>query len=346
MNLFLHNLEYNGEGEYILREKIRVGIVGYGKLGRGVEIAIKQNTDMELVAIFTRRPVNSIRSYDDIKILDVNISNDYVNDIDVMILCGGSATDLPIQGPYFASMYNTVDSYDNHGNIPEYLNAMNKASMARGKTSAACIGWDPGLFSMNRVLFDSILSSGTTYTFWGPGVSQGHSDAIRRIAGVKNAVQYTIPNEEVVRKIRSGETPKLATRDRHVRWCYVAVEKGADKNKIENEIKAMPNYFADYDTKVIFIDEEEIQKDHSKTFHGGFVIKNGRTGEDCSTNHTLEFSLKLDSNSEFTASILVAYARAVYRLNKEGNVGAKTVFDIPLKYLSIKSIEDLCKGSL
>lgn len=328
-------------------KKIRIGIVGYGNLGRGVELAISQNTDMELTAIFTRRPTNIINNYNkDTKVLDINIAHDYVDNIDVMILCSGSATDLPNQGPYFASMYNTVDSYDNHGKIPEYLKAMNEASMANGKTSAACIGWDPGLFSINRILFDSILPHGATYTFWGPGVSQGHSDAIRRIPGVKDAVQYTVPKEEVVRRIKDGETPELSSRDRHVRQCYVVVEEGVDKVEIENKIISMPDYFADYNTYVVFVTEEELKVNHSKMFHGGFVIRSGWTGERYSNNHITEFSLSLDCNSEFTASILVAYARAVYRLSKEGYTGAKTVFDIPLKYIASKPIADLCKNLL
>lgn len=330
-----------------LLEKIKIGIVGYGNLGRGVKLVINQNTDMELAAIFTRRTVDGIGIKDEnIKVINTSMVHEYVNDIDVMILCGGSATDLPVQGPYIGSLYNTVDSYDNHGNIPEYLKAMDKASRTNGKTSAICIGWDPGLFSMNRVLFEAILPYGKTYTFWGPGVSQGHSDAIRRIIGVKNAVQYTIPIEEAVKRIINCETPKLTTRDRHIRQCYVVVEEEADKDKIAKEIKSMPNYFADYDTEVIFVTEEELKKNHSKMFHGGFVIGSGCTGKNNIHNHIAEFSLKLENNSEFTANILVAYARAIYRLNKEGQVGAKTILDIPLKYLSIKSLEDLCKGSL
>lgn len=330
-----------------MNNKIRVGIVGYGNLGKGVELAINQNTDMELVAIFTRRTIDTIDVNDGkIKVVSTNIAHKYINDIDVVILCGGSATDLPVQGPYFASMYNTVDSYDNHGNIPGYLKIMDNASRTNGRTSAICIGWDPGLFSMSRLLFQSILSNGKTYTFWGPGVSQGHSDAIRRIPGVKNAVQYTVPKEEVIGRIRKGETPELITRDRHIRQCYVVVEEGADKDKISNTIKSMPNYFADYDTNITFVTEEEIKENHSKMFHGGFVIRCGRTGKNDVNNQVAELSLKLDSNSEFASSILVAYARAVYRLNKEGHIGAKTVFDIPLKYISDKSIEELCKSLL
>lgn len=330
-----------------MKEKIKIGIVGYGNLGRGVELAIRQNTDMELIAIFTRRPVDSIINIDEkVRILNINIVNNYVNNIDVMILCGGSATDLPIQGPYFASMYNTVDSYDNHGMIPEYLKAMNEASMTNGKTSAVCIGWDPGLFSINRILFDSILPHGATYTFWGPGVSQGHSDAIRRIPGVKDAVQYTVPKDEVIRRIKNGETLELSSKDRHVRQCYVVVEEGVNKDEIENKIISMPNYFADYNTNVVFVTEDELKANHSKMFHGGFVIRSGWTGDNNPNNHIAEFSLNLDCNSEFTASILVAYARAVYQLNREGHIGAKTVLDIPLKYIASKPIADLCKNLL
>ncbi len=331
----------------MLKKKIRIGIIGYGNLGKGVELAIDKNTDMELMAIFTRRPTESIKNCNNnIRILDINMAQDHVDNIDVMILCGGSATDLPIQGPHFASLYNTVDSYDNHGSIPDYLEAMNKASMGNGKTSGVCIGWDPGLFSINRALFESILPQGATYTFWGPGVSQGHSDAIRRIVGVKNAVQYTVPKEEAVKRIKSGELAELSNRDGHFRQCYVVVEDGADKDEITNKIKLIPNYFADYETNVVFVTEEELIENHSKMFHGGFVIRSGWTGNNCSNNNISEFSLKLDCNSEFTASILVAYARAVYRLNREGHIGVKTVYDIPLKYISNISIEDLCKNLL
>lgn len=321
--------------------------MGYGNLGRGVKLAIGKSTDMELVAIFTRRPVETLEIDDEeIKVISTSMSYKYIDEIDVMILCGGSATDLPVQGPYFASMYNTVDSYDNHGNIPEYRRAIDNASRSNGKTSAICTGWDPGLFSMNRVIMEAILMNGSTYTFWGPGISQGHSDAIRRIAGVKDAVQYTVPKEEVVSRIRNGETPELNTRERHTRQCYVLLEEGVDKDKIENEIKSMPNYFAQYDTDVTFITEEDLKNDHSKMFHGGFVIRSGQTGIYNKNKHIAEFSLKLDCNSEFTSSILVAYARAVYRLNREGHFGAKTVFDIPVKYIASKPSEELYRNLL
>jgi len=330
-----------------MKEKIRLGIVGYGNLGRGVELAIAQNPDMELEAIFTRRPIGNIKSYDEgVKIVDINEADNYVNDIDVMILCGGSATDIPVQGPYFASMYNTVDAYDNHAKIPEYIKAMDKASKEAAKVSAVCLGWDPGLFSLNRVLLDAMLPYGNTYTFWGPGVSQGHSDAIRRVPGVKNAIQYTVPIEEAVKRVRNGENPDLTVREKHRRECYVVAEENADKNKIVNAIKTMPDYFADYDVNVTFITEEELLEKHSKLFHGGFVARSGRTGEDRTNNHIAEFSLKIDSNSEFTANVLVAYSRAVYRLSNEGSKGVKTIFDIPLTYVSNKSIEDLCKSYL
>lgn len=322
--------------------KIRVGIVGYGNLGRGVKAAITHNPDMELVAIFTRRAVDAVKvDGAQVKILNIAAVNEYVNDIDVMILCGGSATDLPEQGPQFAKLFNTVDSFDTHAKIPEYFAAVNEVAQASGKTSAISIGWDPGLFSMQRMLAGAILPTGKDYTFWGAGVSQGHSDAIRRIPGVKGAVQYTIPVEEVLDRIRNGETPELTTREKHVRDCYVVAEEGADQEQIAQTIKSMPNYFADYDTKVTFITEQELKDKHSQMPHGGFVIRSGKSGENSEHNHIMEFSLKLESNPQFTSSVLVAYARAVYRLNKEGQIGAKTVFDIPLGYLSSKSPADL-----
>ncbi|MEG6617406.1 diaminopimelate dehydrogenase [Peptococcaceae bacterium 1198_IL3148] len=321
--------------------KIRVGIVGYGNLGKGVKSAIKQNPDMELVAIFTRRPVTAIEIAENVKVVNTDTVKDYINDIDVMILCGGSATDLPQQGPYFAKMFNTVDSFDTHAKIPEYFDAVHQAAQESGKTSAISIGWDPGLFSMNRLLAGAVMPAGQDYTFWGPGVSQGHSDAIRRIPGVKGAVQYTIPVTEVIEAIRNGDTPQLTARQKHIRDCYVVAEEGADKGQIEEQIKNMPNYFADYDTKVTFITEEELQQQHSKMPHGGFVIRSGQTGDNGENQHIMEFSLKLASNPQFTGSVLVAFARAVYRLNREGQIGAKTVFDIPLGYLSSKTPQDL-----
>lgn len=340
----VNNITYI-KGAEILKNKIRIGIVGYGNLGKGAEIAIKNSNDMETVAIFSRRPAeNNHKS--DTKIIDINLTKDYVDSIDVMILCGGSSKDLPIQGPYFASLFSTVDGYDNHGNIPYYFESMNEASKAGGNTSIICAGWDPGLFSMNRVLFEAALPQGTSYTFWGPGVSQGHSDAIRRIPGVKNAIQYTIPDTNSVNKIKNGESPDLTNREKHKRECYVVAEEYADKEEITEGIVSMPNYFKDYDTKVFFITEEELLKNHSKMYHGGTVLRNGKTGINESMVNNLAFSLKLDSNSEFTASVLVAYARAAYRLNNEGFIGAKTVFDIPLKYITAKSEDELLKNYL
>ncbi|GFR37050.1 meso-diaminopimelate D-dehydrogenase [Insulibacter thermoxylanivorax] len=325
-----------------MNAQIKVGIVGYGNLGRGVEAAIAQNPDMHLEAVFTRRDPASIDSkarverYADLE--------KYRGQIDVLILCGGSATDLPEQGPQLAAMFNTVDSYDTHARIPEYYAKMDQAARTNGKVSLISTGWDPGLFSLNRVLFEAILPNGDTYTFWGKGVSQGHSDAVRRVPGVKYGVQYTIPNEQAVDRIRSGERPQLTTRERHIRECYIVPEPGADQEAIREAIVTMPHYFADYDTKVHFISEEEMKRDHGAMPHGGIVIRAGNTGHD--TAQVAEFKIKLDSNPEFTSSVLVAYARAVYRLAKEGQVGAKTVFDIPIGYLSPKSPEDLRKELL
>ncbi|EHQ90917.1 diaminopimelate dehydrogenase [Desulfosporosinus youngiae] len=322
--------------------KIRIGIVGYGNLGKGVKAALKQNSDLELAAIFTRRAAQSIEIADEpIEIVNIDKAVDYTGNIDVMILCGGSATDLPEQGPYLAKMFNTVDSFDTHAKIPEYFKAVNEAALKGGKVAAISIGWDPGLFSMNRMLAEAVLPDGKEYTFWGPGVSQGHSDAIRRIPGVKGGIQYTIPVDKAIQTIRNGDVPELTTREKHIRDCYVAAEEGADKAEIERQIKSMPNYFADYDTKVTFLTTEELKEKHSHMPHGGFVVRSGVTGENQKTRQIIEFSLKLGSNPQFTASVLIAYARAVYRLNQEGQAGAKTVFDIPLGYLSGKSPEDL-----
>lgn len=319
---------------------IRIGIVGYGNLGRGVELAIKQNPDMQLVAVFTRREPGDVKLKDPtIRVLHISEAEKMKDEIDVMILCGGSATDLPEQGPVFAHMFNTVDSFDTHAKIPEYFDSVEQAAKAGGNIGIISVGWDPGLFSMNRMLAGAVLPQGSEYTFWGRGVSQGHSDAIRRVKGVKGGVQYTIPVEEAIQKVRNGENPKLSTREKHFRDCYVVAEEGADKAAIENEIKSMPNYFADYETKVTFISDQELKQNHSSMPHGGFVIRSGNTGE--SNQHIIEFSLKLDSNPEFTSSVLVAYARAAYRLNREGQSGAKTVFDVPLGYLSMKSSAEL-----
>lgn len=327
--------------------KIKIGIVGYGNLGKGVKAALKQNSDMELVAIFTRRAVTSIEIPDEkIEIVNIDKVGNYIDNIDVMILCGGSATDLPEQGPYFAKMFNMVDSFDTHAKIPEYFKAVNEAAQEGGKIGAISIGWDPGLFSMNRMLAGAVLPEGEEYTFWGPGLSQGHSDAIRRIQGVKGGVQYTIPVDEAIETIRNGNVPKLTTREKHSRDCYVVAEEGADKAEIEGQIKTMPNYFADYNTKVTFITEGELKEKHSQMPHGGFVIRSGVTGENRENKEIIEFSLKLASNPQFTASVLVCFARAVYRLHKEGQTGAKTAFDIPLGYLSSKSPEDLRRDLL
>lgn len=325
-------------------EKIKIGIVGYGNLGKGVELAIKQNPDMELVAIFTRRNPNSIAT--DATVFSIDDAKNMQDKIDVMILCGGSATDLPVQGPVFASMFNTIDSFDTHAKIPEFYEAMNNASTAANKVSIISVGWDPGLFSLNRVYFDSVLPNGKTYTFWGKGVSQGHSDAIRRIAGVKNAVQYTIPIANAIESVRNGDDPELKTGEKHVRECFVVLEDGADKDLVESEIKHMPNYFDEYETTVHFISEEELKQNHSAMPHGGFVIRSGKTGVDNSTKQIAEFSLSLESNPQFTSSVLVSYARAAFRLAQQKQFGAKTVLDIPPAMLSVKSNEELRKELL
>ncbi|MCT4686883.1 diaminopimelate dehydrogenase [Vallitalea sp.] len=330
-----------------MKNIIRIGIVGYGNLGRGVEFAIKQNPDMQLTAIFTRRDPKTLEVADNsVNVLSIADAEQYKNDIDVLILCGGSATDLPVQGPQFAKMFNTVDSFDTHAKIPEYFESVDEAAKSNNNLSIISVGWDPGLFSMNRLLSQCVLPEGNDYTFWGRGVSQGHSDAIRRIEGVQGAVQYTIPIDSALEKVRAGENPELTTREKHIRDCYVVAKEGADKAKIENEIKTMPNYFSDYDTNVTFISEEELKANHSEMPHGGFVIRSGKTGEDNKHNQIIEFSLKLDSNPELTGSVLVAYARAIHRLSNEGATGAKTVFDIPLAYLSPKSGEELRKQLL
>ncbi|MBD2872429.1 diaminopimelate dehydrogenase [Paenibacillus arenilitoris] len=320
-----------------MTEQIRIGIVGYGNLGRGVELAIRQNPDMRLDAIFTRREPSAIPS--ETKAYSIEDAERFANDIDVMILCGGSATDLPDQGPAFARMFHTVDSFDTHARIPEYFDQVDQAASGNGKVSVISTGWDPGLFSLNRLLAESILPEGKEYTFWGKGVSQGHSDAIRRVSGVKHGVQYTIPSDQAVERVRNGENPELSTREKHIRECYVVAEEGADQAAIAEEIRTMPNYFADYDTTVHFIDEATMKAEHRAMPHGGLVLRSGRTGE--SSTQIIEFGLKLDSNPEFTASVLVAYARAAYKLAREGQSGAKTVFDIPFAYLSPKSGAEL-----
>ncbi len=327
--------------------RIRVGIVGYGNLGKGVQAAIKQNEDIELVGVFTRRPVDTVNvNQEGVKVIHVDSAEDYVDQIDVMLMCGGSATDLPIQGPKFTKLFNTVDSFDTHAKIPEYYSEMDQVAKENGNTTAISIGWDPGLFSINRMLSEAILPEGKTYTFWGDGVSQGHSDAIRRIDGVKNGIQYTRPIPEAIDKVREGNDPELTTREKHTRECYVVAKEGADLDKITKEIKNMPNYFDEYNTTVNFVTEKELAENHSEMPHGGFVIRSGKTGNNRDTKQLVEFSLNLESNPEFTASVLIAYARAVYKLNQEGQTGAKTVFDIPLSYLSPKPASQLIKELL
>ena len=309
---------------------IRIGIVGYGNLGRGAEKAVKLNDDMELIGIFTRRDPSSIDSESKVYHMDEILN--FVDEIDVCILCGGSATDLREQGPELSKYFNTVDSFDTHAKIPEYFEEIDETAKSGNRLSIISTGWDPGLFSINRLLAESILPVGETHTFWGKGVSQGHGDAVRRIAGVKNAVQYTIPNDEIIERIKDGEKLELTARDKHVRVCYVVPEDGADTALIEETIVTMPNYFAEYDTTVHFITEEEMINEHSGMPHGGRVIRIGQTSGEA--NQVYEFSLALESNPEFTSSINVAYARAVYKLNREGKTGAMTVFDIPFSYMS------------
>ena len=326
---------------------IRIGILGYGNLGRGVEAAIRQNDDLSLVAVFTRRNPETVKlKTEDVPVYHIDKALEMVNDIDVMILCGGSATDLPEQTPALAKLFNVVDSFDTHAKIPEHFDAVDNSAKTSGKVAVISVGWDPGMFSLNRLYASAILPNGKNYTFWGKGVSQGHSDAIRRIDGVLDARQYTIPLEDALDRVRSGENPELSARQKHLRECFVVVKDGADKQKIESEIKTMPNYFADYDTIVHFISKEELDKNHSGIAHGGFVIHSGKTGFENENNHIIEYILKLDSNPEFTSSVLVAYARAAYRLNTEGASGCKTVFDIPPAYLIPKSGEELRKELL
>lgn len=327
-------------------DKIRIGIVGYGNIGRGVELAIARNEDMELKAVFTRRDPSAVKIHTEgasVKHMDDMLS--MKDEIDVMVLCGGSATDLPVMGPKIAADFNTIDSFDTHARIPEYYADMDKAAKEGGKIGIISVGWDPGMFSLNRLYAESILPQGSTYTFWGKGVSQGHSDAIRRVEGVKNGIQYTVPVEAAVDRVRSGSEPALTTREKHLRECYVVPEEGANLKAIETAIKTMPNYFDEYDTTVTFITEEELKAQHSKMPHGGFVIRSGETGEDGS-KHIIEYSLKLDSNPEFTASVLICYARAAHRLAKAGECGAKSVFDIAPALLSMKTPEELRAGLL
>lgn len=323
-------------------QKIRIGIVGYGNLGKGVEVGIKQNEDMELIGIFTRREPSKVKlNFSDSKAYYIEDAIKMKDEIDVMILCGGSATDIPKQGPDFAQMFNTVDGFDTHKKISEYFKEMDKATRIANKVSIISTGWDPGMFSLNRLISESILPEGETYTFWGEGISQGHSDAIRRVKGVKDGVQYTIPKIDAVNKALSGENPVLETKDKHKRLCYIVLEFGADKDEVKNSIINMPNYFADYETEVLFITEDELNKNHQGLPHGGRVIRSGLTGSNKENKQVIEYKIKLDSNPEFTANILLAYARAAYRLNKEGKTGAMTLFDIAPAYLSILSPERL-----
>ena len=321
---------------------IRIGIMGYGNLGRGVESAIRQSEDMELKAVFTRRDPSTLKiNSEGVPVLAASELENMENDIDVLVICGGSATDLPEMTPKYAAKYNVIDSFDTHAKIPEHFANVDKAAKEAGKIGIISCGWDPGMFSLNRLYAMSILPEGKDYTFWGKGVSQGHSDAVRRIAGVKDCRQYTIPVEDSVNAVRSGSNPELTTRQKHTRECFVVAEEGADTAAIEQAIKTMPNYFADYDTTVHFITEEEMARDHSGLPHGGSVIYTGSTGEGNKNTHVIEYSLKLDSNPEFTGAVLVAYARAAYRMNKEGISGAKTVFDIAPAYLSPLSGEEI-----
>ncbi|MBR1376016.1 MAG: diaminopimelate dehydrogenase [Cardiobacteriaceae bacterium] len=325
--------------------KIRVAVLGYGNLGRGVELAVKNCPDMEFYGVFTRRNPNSVKTFG-AAVFSVDEILNHKGKIDVLILCGGSATDLPTQTPELAKHFNVVDSFDTHAKIPEHFAAVDKSAKNSKNVGVIAVGWDPGLFSLNRLIGESVLTVGNSYTFWGKGVSQGHSDAIRRIDGVLDARQYTVPIETALNSVRQGKNPQLSTREKHLRECFVVAKDGADKAKIEQEIKTMPNYFADYDTTVHFIDLETLKREHGGIPHGGFVLRSGKTGENGERNHIIEFSLKLDSNPEFTASVLTAYARAAYRLNQQGQSGAYSVFDIAPALLSPKSADELRKEML
>lgn len=321
---------------------IKIGIIGYGNLGKGIECAIRQNTDMELAAVFTRRDPKSVQVLTQgVQVCRAEDVKDWQGKIDVMILCGGSATDLPVQTPKMAKLFHVVDSFDTHAKIPEHFEAVDQAAKESGHVALISAGWDPGMFSLNRLYANAILPEGHDYTFWGKGVSQGHSDAIRRIEGVKDARQYTIPVPEALDAVRKGENPELATRDKHTRECFVAAKEGADLARIENEIKTMPNYFADYNTTVHFISQEELMREHAGIPHGGFVFRTGKTGWNGENHHIIEYSLKLDSNPEFTASVIAAYARAVYRMAQDGAAGCKTVFDVAPAYLLNMSGEEM-----
>ena len=326
---------------------IRIGIFGYGNLGRGIEAAIKQNNDMELVAVFTRRDPESLKiNTEGAEVVSAYCVDKYTDKIDVMVICGGSATDLPVQTPALAEKFCVVDSFDTHAKIPEHFARVDAAARRGSKVAMISGGWDPGMFSLARLYASAILPSGEDYTFWGRGVSQGHSDAIRRIDGVLDAKQYTIPVDDALNAVRRGDAPRLTTRQKHTRECFVVAKEGADKQRIEREICEMPNYFADYDTTVHFISKEELDRDHAGIPHGGFVIRSGRTGEGECHSHVIEYSLKLDSNPEFTASVIVAFARAVARMYKEGSEGCKTVFDVPPAYLSAEPYGELIKKML
>lgn len=325
---------------------MKIAIYGYGNLGKGVECAVNAADDTELFGVFTRRSPETVKTVSGAKVYSADDILKYKNDIDVLIICGGSATDLPTMTPALAENFNVIDSFDTHAKIPEHFENVDKAATVSKHTALISGGWDPGMFSINRLYASAILPNGSDYTFWGKGVSQGHSDAIRRIDGVKNAKQYTVPIDAALEAVRSGQNPELTTRQKHLRECFVVAEDGADLAKIENEIKTMPNYFADYDTIVHFISEEELMRDHSGIPHGGFVIRTGKTGVNNENSHVIEYSLKLDSNPEFTASVLVAYARAINKLYSRGEYGCKTVFDIAPADLSTLSAENLRKTML
>ncbi len=325
---------------------IRIGIVGYGNLGRGVECAIAQNEDLSLYGVFTRRNPSELKTLTGAEVYSIDDILTHKDSIDVLILCGGSATDLPVQTPGLAKNFNVIDSFDTHAKIPTHFENVDSVAKEAGKVAIISVGWDPGMFSLNRLFGEAILPDGQDYTFWGKGVSQGHSDAIRRIEGVVDARQYTIPIDKALNSVRNGENPELSTREKHMRECFVVIEDGADKARIEEEIKTMPNYFADYDTTVHFISKEELEEKHKGLPHGGIVIRSGKTGLSGENTHIIEYKLTLDSNPEFTSSVLVAYARAAVKMNKEGMSGCKTVFDVAPAYLSPNSPEDLRKRLL
>ena len=321
---------------------MKIGILGYGTLGKGVECAIKQNPDLELAAVFTRRDPSSVKILTSgVPVYSIADAEKHKDEVDVLVICGGSATDLPKQTPEFAKYFNVIDSFDTHARIPEHFANVDKAAKDNGHIALISCGWDPGMFSLLRLYGNCVLPNGQDYTFWGKGVSQGHSDAIRRIKGVKDARQYTVPVPSALEAVRAGKNPELTTRQKHTRECFVIAEDGADKARIEKEIKEMPNYFADYDTTVTFISEEELKRDHAGIPHGGFVIRSGKTGWDNEFNNVIEYNLKLDSNPAFTSSVLAAFARAIFRLNKEGQTGCRTVFDIAPAYLSPLSGEEI-----